>query len=320
MHKSDHVGAPLEPIAPLRRVPTHGHPKRRAPPSPSLAERAIPLGVSTLAVAAPRLAAKAAFSLWQTPRRHRRPGRELEIDGRAKLEWVETPAGRVATYRWEAGPDLPWERPPERGVVLLVHGWEGRASQLGAMVDPLRQAGFTPIGLDAPAHGRSSGRTLDLPGFIAAIKAAAQHHGPLAGVVAHSFGGAATTAAVGRGLAVPKLVLVGTAGRIEPGFEAFVRGVGLGYGGRAAFLALLEERYGADLFERYDLAQHNGAATVPALIVHDLDDAEVPFSEATRLLSRWPGARLVATAGLGHRRVLRDRPVIEEIVGFLGAP
>jgi pimeloyl-ACP methyl ester carboxylesterase len=53
---------------------------------------------------------------------------------------------------------------------------------------------------------------------------------------------------------------------------------------------------------------------VPALIVHDLDDAEVPYREGQLLAHSWSGARLVTTAGLGHRRILRDARVIEEAV------
>jgi pimeloyl-ACP methyl ester carboxylesterase len=317
MHKSDYSRLPLEPIAPLRRVPPEARPKKSRTPGPSLAERAIPLGVSTLAAASPRWAARAALALWQTPRRHERPARELEVDGRAKQERVKTPAGEVATYGWDPGPVLPWEQRQDRGPVLLVHGWEGRASQLGAFVDPLRQAGFRPIGLDAPAHGRSDGRTLDLLQFMAAIQAVARHHGPLAGIVAHSFGGAASVGAVSHGLGAVPLVLIGSAGRLEPGVEGFTKMIGLGHDGRAAFRALLESRYGVDLWERYDLGRANRAADVPALLIHDLDDPEVPFTEATRMAAIWPAARLIATAGLGHRRILRDPPVIEESINFL---
>ena len=44
----------------------------------------------------------------------------------------------------------------------------------------------------------------------------------------------------------------------------------------------------------------------------DLDDVEVPYREGQLLAHAWPGARLVTTAGLGHRRILRDARVVGE--------
>src|SRR5687768_17598331 len=40
-------------------------------------------------------------------------------------------------------------------TVYLVHGWGGRGSQFGAMVEPLLESGHRVVMLDAPAHGDS---------------------------------------------------------------------------------------------------------------------------------------------------------------------
>jgi hypothetical protein len=37
---------------------------------------------------------------------------------------------------------------------------------------------------------------------------------------------------------------------------------------------------------------------------------------AERIVRLWPRATLVATTGLGHRRVLRDPSVIDRVVAF----
>ena len=59
------------------------------------------------------------------------------------------------------------------------------------------------------------------------------------------------------------------------------------------------------------------ALQVPALIVHDRDDREVPFHDAERLTARWPGAHFYPTEGLGHRRILKDDDVIRRAVEFV---
>ena len=40
---------------------------------------------------------------------------------------------------------------PTGTLVLLVHGWGGRAAQMGELIPPLLAAGATVIALDAPA-------------------------------------------------------------------------------------------------------------------------------------------------------------------------
>src|SRR5213082_3427517 len=92
----------------------------------------------------PSLAGRLAASLFARPRRHRRPDRERALIARGAP--LPLPQGLSAT-QWGAGP-----------AVLLVHGWEGRGAQLGALVDPLVEAGYRVIALDGPAHGDSAGR------------------------------------------------------------------------------------------------------------------------------------------------------------------
>src|ERR1700745_2707030 len=72
--------------------------------------------------------------LFTSPRRHRRPEREHRVLASARRlandVALRSPRWRgehrrVAAWRWGHGP-----------AVLLVHGWEGRGSQLGALVQP----------------------------------------------------------------------------------------------------------------------------------------------------------------------------------------
>jgi hypothetical protein len=53
------------------------------------------------------------------------------------------------------------------------------------------------------------------------------------------------------------------------------------------------------------------------LVVHDRDDGEVAWRDGAAIAAAWPGARLVTSAGLGHRRVLRDPTIQREASAFL---
>ena len=77
---------------------------------------------------------------------------------------------------------------------------------------------------------------------------------------------------------------------------------------------------GPDPFERYSAAGHPLAPGTPLLLVHDRDDRRVPFAESERLLEvNAPAARLVATEGFGHNRVLRSDAMLDAVTAFLTA-
>lgn len=255
-----------------------------------------------LSLVAPRVAGRIALRLFCTPQRHHVPGWEREIAAGGARTIV---GGRFAARTWGAGP-----------IVLLVHGWEGRGTQLGRFVAPLVAAGFRVVAVDGPAHGESPGRRTDLIEFTEALRRIGRDLGPLAAIVAHSFGGATSTLAIERGLDVGAIVLIGSPSSINEVLAWFEGLVGLGAGARRAFRNAIEHRTRVKIAD-VEIYERVSALRIPALVVHDRGDLEVPFHDAERLTSRWPGARLLATDGLGHRRILKDDEVIAAVVAFV---
>ena len=91
---------------------------------------------------APKLTAKLARPILMTP--HVPRAREWELGVLAEAQPITFRFG-LAGLRWGShGP-----------IVLLVHGWEGRGSQLAAMVPLLVEAGFSVVTFDAPGHGEA---------------------------------------------------------------------------------------------------------------------------------------------------------------------
>jgi len=145
----------------------------------------------------PAAAAWGAEFLFRTPPRWDRTVRERRALAEGRFSLVKTPRGRLATWRWGDGPP-----------VFLVHGWGGHAGRLARFAPVLRDAGFSVISFDAPAHGLSDGLHCSLPEFVDAILALADRVGAPAGIVAHSLGAAAATVALGRGLSTPRAVFL----------------------------------------------------------------------------------------------------------------
>ena len=67
-------------------------------------------------------------------------------------------------------------------------------------------------------------------------------------------------------------------------------------------------------FAELDVPTDAARIKAPILVIHDRNDAVVSITDAEAIVDAAPRGRLVVTEGLGHRRILRDRGVAEEIV------
>lgn len=274
-----------------------------------------------LQVVSPALAAQlAAAAMFRTQRGRAEEWERKLIATGVELS-VEGPTGRIAARRWgEVGP-----------LILLVHGWNGRGSQLGGFVAPLVATGHQVVAFDAPGHGRSDGLRSSLlefaNAFDAVLDAVRPFFQPLRGVVAHSMGGAAVTYALSRaqarGRAVsepgadePRLVFIAPPVDVRDFVDTVSSQLGLSPRTQTRLEGLLERRIGQRL-EDLHAVKLAGSMRQPLLIVHDERDRAVPFACGKRLAEAWPGAALHATRGLGHSRILRNENVIWAATGFL---
>lgn len=257
---------------------------------------------------APRVATRIAADLFMKPRRFRTPPREQALLHGA--ESFEIRAGQETTiraWRWGKGP-----------VVILVHGWEGRGSQLASFVEPLVAAGRTVITFDAPGHGTSGGNRSSLPHFAWALRSVASavaDNAPDA-IIAHSLGCAATTLALREGLAARRAVFISPP--LDPADYTNRFGDILGLEAKivAGMRMRIEERF-LRKWSDYSLAETARTMTTPLLVIHDRDDRDTLWSEGAALAEAWPGARIMTTEGLGHRRILREPAVVDAAAGFV---
>jgi pimeloyl-ACP methyl ester carboxylesterase len=261
-----------------------------------------------LSLVAPGLAARFAERGFLTPRRDRPPGGAGGLLASARARPV--PAGdgtTVQTWRWGAGP-----------TVLLVHGWGGRGSQLGAFVEPLAARGFSVVAFDAPAHGASTGRQATIPQIVAGLQAVAAAHGPVTGLVAHSVGAVVAARALHEGLEADAAVFVGPAADLVGPAVRFTEMMGFSSRVGDAMRTRVERRVGLP-WSAFRVTALAPALRTPLLVVHDRGDAEIPWQHGKAIAQAWRGAGLLSTDGLGHRRILRDPDVVAAAVAFLGA-
>jgi pimeloyl-ACP methyl ester carboxylesterase len=209
-----------------------------------------------------------------------------------------------------------WGDPSTQPYVLLAHGWSSFGLRFLPWVAQLRAQGFAVVTFDQPGHGHSTGKLCTLPEFIATIHAIGKRYGDAALAVGHSLGGAAVTLAQDEAWHAHRLILVAPAADMKAAASRFFRFVHLASYLREPFYAWLHRRTGVHI-EELRVERKLSTLGQPALIVHDLDDTDVPWGEGERYAQHWPGARLYTTEGLGHRRVLDAPEVIEAALAFV---
>jgi pimeloyl-ACP methyl ester carboxylesterase len=271
---------------------------------------ALRLAVTVLQGLAPGLLAAVGERLFLRTRRFPVPARETRALEAARTQRLETSVGSLPVWVWgEEGP-----------AVVLVHGWEGRGSQLGPFAEPLVAAGFRVVAYDAPGHGAAPGGSSSLVLMAKALSEVVgrveRAWGPAAAVVAHSAGAVAATYAVALGLPVERLVYVAPGADLLAYSRRFARALGMSEALRRRLQERLERRIGV-AWSEIEPVERAPEMTAPLLAFADRDDPESPLPTVEALIRAWPGAELEVTSGLGHRRILRNPEVIGRAVEFL---
>src|SRR4051794_24309576 len=116
------------------------------PPAPAIVRHTL----KALDRLSPKLSGRLAHALYFAVKGRCRLGdSERQIMALAECSTIENGGLAVPVYTWGDA--------RASHVVLLVHGWEGRAGQLAAFVPALTSQGFRVVSFDAPGHGAAPG-------------------------------------------------------------------------------------------------------------------------------------------------------------------
>jgi pimeloyl-ACP methyl ester carboxylesterase len=215
-------------------------------------------------------------------------------------------------YDWGEGP-----------LVYLVHGWGGSTGDFRFIAANLVASGFRVVAFDAPSHGNAG------PGpwgerhasglhLIEAMNVVVEKFGAPHAVVGHSMGClSAVHGLLQSGVDLDRVRLAMIAPFVG-GVEGFRDTIGaivpVGPRTFARLVPLGEAKAGVKLD---DFSLRGVPVGAPALIVHDRGDRPNPFRHGEALADAWPNAELLATTGLGHRKVLVNPAVNAEVAAFV---
>lgn len=248
-----------------------------------------------------------AYKLFVTPTKHKLPEREEKMESEAACKYIKISKIRKKIRVLEYG--------KSEKKILLVHGWSGRSTQLSNIAEALLKEGYMTISFDAPAHGKSDGKKAHMAMFIECIMELEKIYGKFEVAIGHSLGGMAVMNSVKRGLQTEKAVIIGSGDVLSDIFEGFVKLLGLKPIIAKKLITKFENKHGK--LSDYNIHEVAKTINIPIFVIHDTHDQEVPSTCATHIHKHLPNGKLLLTEKLGHRRILRDKKVIEQIIEFI---
>lgn len=257
----------------------------------------------------PALAHRFFVTIFFTPLNYRVPEKEKLIKAEAEKSTWPIGGKKIRVYVWGVGAGP---------VVLLIHGWAGRATQFRKFIPELVGANFRVVGFDGPAHGESTGRSTNIQEFETVLRRLYERFGTPEGIIAHSFGGGAALYAAMKGLPVKKLINIASPTIGDQIIHTYLKTINGSAATAISFRKHIERSTGQP-FENFTALHfiRHLSQTIALLLVHDDQDDEVSIEHAYALLKHYPQATLFRTNGLGHTRILRDEKVIEKCLSFL---
>lgn len=256
----------------------------------------------------PKLATLFAAKLFTTPLKHRIPKRELDMEKNSRQQKLFIPKIIKEINLYDYG--------ESNRKILLVHGWSGRGTQLVKIADELLSKGFSTISFDAPAHGKSGSTTTLMPEFIASILEIEKQFGPFEYAVGHSLGGMSILNAIKQGFKIKKAVVIGSGDIIQDILDDFVLKMEL----KPEIASLMKNHFENKhkvAMESYSASLAAQSVEIPVLVIHDENDEDINIKAAHHIHKNLKNGQLLITKKLGHRKILGDKKVIENIINFI---
>lgn len=285
--------------------PTNKHKKKL--PNFLKVPKSILITGKVLQFISPKLATKFAVKLFKTPFKFKSPEREKMMAESAQKEMVLIPELQKEVMVYSYG--------FSNRKVLFIHGWAGRGTQFYKIADKLLENGFMTISFDAPAHGKSKGKTTMMNEFISTALFLEQKFGPFEITIGHSLGGMAVLNSIKKGLHSKKGIIIGSGDIITDIIKGFVNKLELKPVLVTHIKNVFFKKFGEDI-DNYSASEAAKSVKIPMLVLHDSDDTEVPVNCAHHIRQYLEKGKIMITNGLGHRRILKDDNVINEIINF----
>lgn len=247
--------------------------------------------INTIAIWSKRAAARKAFLVFCTPRGGRIKENQMAFLESAKDQRIKVNESvTVQTYKWVgSGP-----------TVLLIHGWESNAHRWFKLVEELQSKNYSIIAFDAPGHGNSTGKLLNVPLYTESVEKISSLYNPEVHI-GHSIGGLTAVYHFYKHqpVYIKKLVILGAASDLAVIMKDYQRLLGMRDSVMIALDHLIRQCFG------FSIDEFSGVAFAkeihkPGLIIHDKHDKITPVAASRGIHKNWKNSTYIETTGLGH--------------------
>lgn len=267
----------------------------------------------TLSKLAPATAGRMAFDLFCTPYPKYKKRKAPAIFNHARnLTVVMKDKTKIKGFEWQSNS-------PNGQTVLIAHGYASFAYKFEHYITPLLKMGYRVLAFDAPGHGQSEGKHINVVVYQEAIEQIMQQCGPVNHFIGHSLG-ALTLSMIAEQIDRPnerKFVLIAPATKTTTTFDNFFKMMHFNQVTKDAFinqvLSLTVHKVEYFASDRA-LANYKG----PLLWVHDQEDLVCPYKDLEEFQKNAPNnVEFLITNGLGHNKVYKTAEVLDQIMAFL---
>jgi hypothetical protein len=256
-----------------------------------------------------RRAAEKAFKLFCTPQSRIKKELPPIFKTSEKIEF-SFQENTIRGYRWGHS---------SHKKALILHGFESSVLNFDRYVNELIKKGYEVLAFDAPAHGESTGKTINVIVYKELVLHIWDHYGPVNSFVTHSFGGLALCLALEE---IPhshstKIVLIAPAAETTTAIDNFFTLLKLDKGIRKEFDEIIKEQ-GGEWPQWYSVSRVAPKLKGQVLFLQDKDDDTTPLSDVKPIMDKnYPNFQFIISEGLGHRRIYRDEQSLKRIMEFL---
>jgi hypothetical protein len=265
--------------------------------------------LNMISVLSKKKAAESAFRLFCTPLKKSKIKIPKVFEDGEPLK-LQLENNTIHGYRWNH---------PSDKRALIVHGFESSSKNFDRYIHGLIKKNYEVLVFDAPAHGKSTGRRITLPLYLATIQKIHELYGPVDAYIGHSFGGLVLShflETIEHNEKV-KVVFIAPATETVTSINLFFKVLQLGDGVRKEFdnLIMNKSGYGAG---HYSMRRTMKNVRADVLWFHDEDDELTPIGDALKVRDDGhANIEFRISKGLGHRRIYRDNKIFKETIDFL---
>ncbi|NQY88685.1 MAG: alpha/beta fold hydrolase [Colwellia sp.] len=204
-------------------------------------------------------------------------------------------------------------------VIIVSHGWGDSSHAFQQIILSLTQQGYRVAAIDHIGHGKSSGTNSHLLSFVETLEILIEHFNEekisVTGIIAHSMGAIATLNLPLYRLENKKIILISSPiNFFELMFEK-VEQVGISRRLLTTVLASISHKYGKT-WHQLTTESNREKLALDITFIHDSQDRYAPIADLISFLKQ-EKTPLITTEGLGHRKILGDTKVIDNITQVL---